>query len=51
MAPYYYGYPGKTPYMYRSGDEDDEMDESYLARQDLKVAAPGMSIILWKYKN
>lgn len=40
VAPYYYGYPGKTPYMYRSGDEDDERDETFsLARQDLKVAS------------
>lgn len=49
VAPYYYGYPGKTPYMYRSGDEDDERDETYnLARQDLKVASSGKHIVYLK---
>ncbi|ODM91293.1 hypothetical protein Ocin01_15390 [Orchesella cincta] len=42
VAPYYYGYPGKTPYMYRAAnEEDDERDETYLARQDLKVGTQG----------
>lgn len=44
VAPYYYGYPGKTPYMYRAGEEDDEIED--MARQDLKVASSGKKNIL-----
>jgi len=39
MQPYYYGYPGQTPYVYRPQIEDDEGDDVPTGRQDLPVVS------------